>query len=84
LLLRRRGDQMARLAELTTGEAPSAIDEHAEIAQRLVREELSEIESALARLKTGTYGSCERCGDHIPRDRLDAIPHVHTCLACAA
>jgi len=49
-----------------------------------VREHLAEIEAALARVDTGTYGTCERCGDRIREDRLAARPVARTCLRCAA
>ena len=83
LLRDRRGEQLTRLAHLARQD-PDAVDDHAEIAERLAREELSEVESALARLETGTYGRCEACGDAVPPLRLEAIPHVRTCVACAS
>jgi DnaK suppressor protein len=43
---------------------------------------VEEIDQALARLNNGTYGICERCGQHIPRPRLKAIPHASLCVAC--
>lgn len=48
------------------------------------REELRDIEAALGRIETGTYGFCESCGRSIGRPRLRAIPATRTCLACAA
>ena len=44
--------------------------------------ELSAIQDALARLKRGEYGFCERCGDEIPAARLEALPHAKLCLEC--
>jgi RNA polymerase-binding transcription factor DksA len=35
---------------------------------------LYEIEQALNRMKTGTYGTCELTGKPIPLERLNAIP----------
>lgn len=43
-----------------------------------------EIRDALARFEAGTYGDCIRCGGPIQIGRLEAIPHVATCSACAA
>lgn len=43
-----------------------------------------EIREALARFDDDTYGYCVRCGGPIPIGRLEAIPHVATCSACAA
>ncbi|MEY4747304.1 MAG: hypothetical protein RLZZ416_353, partial [Candidatus Parcubacteria bacterium] len=42
-----------------------------------------QIESALGRLDDGTYGLCEKCGDAIPFDRLEANPAARTCIAHA-
>jgi DnaK suppressor protein len=47
------------------------------------RSELSEIEAALRRIARGTYGSCERCGGAIGRDRLRALPEVRFCIRCS-
>jgi sigma-B regulation protein RsbU (phosphoserine phosphatase) len=41
---------------------------------------LRQIDQALARFGTGTYGRCETCGDPIEPDRLDADPLVRFCL----
>jgi len=49
----------------------------------LARRRLEEIGAALARLTTGTYGSCADCGQQIGLDRLVARPSVTTCIACA-
>jgi len=35
---------------------------------------LQEIEGALERIKSGTYGICQECGEEIPFARLKAIP----------
>lgn len=42
--------------------------------QRRLREQLIEIESALARIETGRFGICEETEEPIERDRLLAIP----------
>lgn len=41
---------------------------------------LSEIESALRRIKEGTYGYCEETGEAIDIERLQAIPTAKFCL----
>jgi RNA polymerase-binding protein DksA len=41
---------------------------------------LSQIERALARLEAGTYGTCERCGNPIARERLLARPAATLCI----
>lgn len=43
---------------------------------------LVEVNAALRRLDTGTYGQCERCETEISRARLEAIPEVRLCMPC--
>ena len=40
------------------------------------REEIAEIDAALARIEDGTYGTCVVSGKPIPKERLEAIPHA--------
>jgi DnaK suppressor protein len=42
----------------------------------------NEVLAALARLDAGTFGTCERCGNPIPEERLEAIPTATLCVAC--
>lgn len=51
---------------------------------RQVRSSLEEIDAALARLESGDYGVCERCGSPIPDARLEARPTARTCVPCAS
>lgn len=46
------------------------------------RESLAQIERALARMEAGTYGTCARCGAHIPKERLEAMPEAELCVTC--
>jgi len=41
---------------------------------------LAAIDAALGRIEDGTYGRCERCGNEIEADRLEAIPWVTLCI----
>jgi phosphoserine phosphatase RsbU/P len=41
---------------------------------------LREVDSALGRFETGTYGICETCHDTVERDRLLADPLIRYCL----
>jgi DnaK suppressor protein len=54
----------------------SAIDEEAKQTVHL-------IDTALARIKDGSYGMCAICGEKIPEKRLAALPYVTTCVGCA-
>lgn len=47
------------------------------------KKELSEIEEALARIQSGTYGICYQCGNNIPEDRLTALPYTTFCKICS-
>jgi DnaK suppressor protein len=44
---------------------------------------LRKVERALTRVRAGTYGTCETCGQSIPVARLDALPYVTQCVSCA-
>jgi RNA polymerase-binding protein DksA len=50
---------------------------------RQARENLAEVDEALARVAGGTYGRCETCGRVIPPERLEARPTTRTCVDCA-
>lgn len=45
-------------------------------------EELRAVQGALARLRRGEYGRCQRCGGEIPRARLEALPQAALCIEC--
>jgi len=44
--------------------------------------ELDEVDAALARMRTGTYGECSDCGEPIALARLSAYPTAMRCVAC--
>lgn len=46
-------------------------------------EELHRIDAALARLREGSYGFCQICGDDIGGDWLDQRPASPFCKSCA-
>ncbi|MFN3467443.1 MAG: TraR/DksA family transcriptional regulator [Candidatus Brocadiales bacterium] len=45
-------------------------------------QELRQIEDALVRLRSGSYGICKNCGTMIPRNRLKALPFATLCVKC--
>jgi len=51
---------------------------------RLCREGLikKSILNALEKIREGSYGACEACGELIPIKRLKAIPDARCCIAC--
>ena len=46
------------------------------------KEQLSRIDQALGRIESGTYGICQRCGQEIPVERLEALPYAPYCISC--
>lgn len=42
-----------------------------------------DIDEALERIATGTFGRCEDCGRTIGRLRLELVPYARCCTACA-
>jgi len=46
------------------------------------RRRLAQAELALARLRAGTYGLCEACGQPIDPDRLEILPAATLCVDC--
>lgn len=70
-----------QLAGQTDGD--SAIERELALACALrAREVIDETEEALGRIADGTYGSCLVCGEPIPFERLEVIPHARMCVAC--
>jgi RNA polymerase-binding transcription factor len=49
---------------------------------RALRSNLHDVDRALAKMSVGTYGTCERCGQQIAEERLDAIPWALLCIDC--
>lgn len=47
-----------------------------------ILERIKQVEQALARLDDGSYGQCERCGNPIPKARLEAFPAATLCVTC--
>jgi DnaK suppressor protein len=47
------------------------------------RAEMAEIRLALKRMKAGTYGICDECGEPIPDDRLALVPTATSCIECS-
>jgi len=47
-----------------------------------ILERINQVERALERVADGNYGSCERCGNPIPVERLAAFPSATLCISC--
>ncbi len=46
------------------------------------RKELREIDIALKKISSGTYGICEMCEEPIGRPRLEVKPYARYCIVC--
>jgi DnaK suppressor protein len=78
---------LRQLHEQTSGDVVDAALDAAqdEISSQLAEvesRELANIERALTRIKAGTYGECEACGNRIPLARLNALPYATSCIEC--
>jgi DnaK suppressor protein len=49
-----------------------------------LRSELFKIESALERIRMGSFGTCEECDCSIPAKRLEIRPEARLCVDCQA
>ena len=48
------------------------------------RSRIEQVDAALRRLDTGTYGACRSCRRPIPVARLEAVPEATQCVSCAS
>lgn len=46
------------------------------------RKALHDIDESLRKIKEGTYGICEECGEEISEKRLGVIPTACLCINC--
>jgi len=50
---------------------------------KALRANLRWVNRALRKMDLGTYGDCERCGQPIGLERLEALPWAILCIDCA-
>jgi DnaK suppressor protein len=50
---------------------------------KALRANLRWVNRALRKMELGTYGDCERCGQPIGLERLEALPWAILCIDCA-
>jgi RNA polymerase-binding transcription factor DksA len=84
LLVASRDEQMMILDELAAAGGTNELDEHAMVSAAFARNLLEDVEEALARIDGGTYGTCLSCNRPIGIERLRALPHIRSCIACAS
>ena len=81
---------LSMLKELRGEFAGDVVDAALDSAQNEISSQLAEVESrelaniekALKRLRSGTYGVCEGCDGKIPVARLNALPYATLCIDC--
>lgn len=62
-----------------SGQVAAEQGEAKELANRL-RDQLSDVQRALDKLDSGSYGKCEVCGSAIGDTRLEAMPAARYCI----
>ena len=79
--LARRNEPL--VADFADHAVQSQNDEALQVIGAAARDELAQIDAALARLAAGTYDTCEVCGDAIDATRHAIVPYARTCAECA-
>lgn len=65
--------------------SPEIITWEMNLARRsALLERIAEIEQALERRLSGSYGTCEVCGTSIDAERLRILPYTKRCVRCAS
>ena len=87
-LLAELGEPIEAPGQMTYGSQASAatfvFEQQRDLALRdHERNQLAQVEAALAALDAGTYGTCRNCGKPIAPGRLEAIPWAQLCIDCA-
>lgn len=47
-----------------------------------LRGQFAAVDAALGKIAAGTFGVCERCGNDIAVERLEALPYSTLCITC--
>jgi DnaK suppressor protein len=86
-LLAELGEQIQAPGQMTYGSQAAAasqvFEQQRDLALRdRAQQHLELVDAALRRLDDGTFGTCLRCGQPIPTERLEALPWAAHCIAC--
>ena len=77
--------EAARTRQAQLDQLPDFTDDFVLGAHRASIERiLAEVRSALARLASGSYGTCLGCMSQIPMERLELRPWTAFCVRCAS
>ena len=52
--------------------------------EKRLNDALADVEHAMKKYESGTYGICDLCSRPIEPDRLEALPQASLCLECKA
>jgi DnaK suppressor protein len=80
-----RLDQLDELARVNVRMRRPKSDGEAEVRRELTtgaRAALADVCSAISRMDAGTYGNCLHCGQQLPLERLEILPHAALCMQC--
>lgn len=72
----RSADSAEQVTEAENDEVLAEIRHEAQL-------ELTQITAAIQRIKDNQYGICTACDEPIAQARLNALPYIETCIACA-
>lgn len=86
-LLQRLNDEDARRMESRNPDRTYLAQSYASkerdtVLLAMEREQLAQVEEALARLEAGSYGFCVHCGEAIAPGRLEVLPYAALCIDC--
>jgi DnaK suppressor protein len=85
--LKARRDEIDELLKPVPGADQPAMAQESSVAEKVTAMEmgeLSRINEALKKIRTGTYGLCEGCSSSIPAARLKVVPWAERCRECEA
>ncbi|MCP4363677.1 MAG: TraR/DksA family transcriptional regulator, partial [Planctomycetes bacterium] len=81
--LRERDDSGGyRLPDVIDIAALASTQQLGMLVERAELGELQQIDDAISRIDSGSYGICKECGEAIRKDRLKALPYATLCLKC--
>lgn len=82
-MLEEQRAECVRQRELALADTVAAVPDLVAVTRsaQLLRT-IEEIDGALSRLETGTYGQCQTCGAGIPVERLEFRPFAAACVTC--
>lgn len=78
-------EDVRRLSDNAAPDADAAEQvghERAKAMREQIERKLIQVRKAMARIKIGKYGICEKCGAMVDTDRLMIMPEATVCIKC--